>query len=329
MNFGGPARALLTDVHVHLAALPTPENGCRLSPRMLRSPLSRFLAWTQGLPLDDPETANRRYVENLERELSASEKVGRAVLLAMDGVYDAAGRLDETRTDFLICNDQLFAVTEGHPRLLPGVSVNPARRDAIDELERCAEKGAVLVKVLPNAQVFDPADRRFLPFYAALVRLGLPLLSHVGYEFSLIGQDQTMGDPARLTLALEQGVTVIAAHGCSYGLFFREPHFPTMIDLARRYPNLLVDTSALTIPNRVGALYRLRRHPELFERLLFGTDYPLPVLAYPCLGVLDGSGYGQARQAMNRFDRQAVILERLGVGCGAKLPGRLDAASPR
>jgi len=138
------------------------------------------------------------------------------------GVYDGAGRLDEGRTDFLIFNDHVFAVTRGSARLLPGVSVNPSRRDALDELERCAERGAVLVKVLPNTQAFDPADRRFLPFYAALARLRLPLLSHVGYEFSIIGQDQSVGDPGRLRAALDEGVTVIAAHGCSSGLFFRE-----------------------------------------------------------------------------------------------------------
>jgi hypothetical protein len=103
----------LTDVHVHLAALPTADNGCRLSRRMRKSPLSRFLAWTQGLPMDDPQTANRRYVENLERELRASNRVGRAVLLAMDGVYDSAGALDESRTDFLISNDHRL---RGGPR---------------------------------------------------------------------------------------------------------------------------------------------------------------------------------------------------------------------
>jgi hypothetical protein len=319
----------LTDVHVHLAALPTATNGCRLSRRMRKSPLSRFLAWTQGLPLDDAETANRRYVENLERELRASTRVGRAVLLGMDGVYDSAGVLDESRTDFLISNDHVFEVARGHDRFLPGVSINPTRGDALDELERCAEKGAVLVKVLPNAQVFDPADRRLAPFYSALARLRLPLLSHVGYEFSLIGQDQSVGDPARLKAALDEGATVIAAHGCSSGLFIREPHLPTMLDLARRYSNFYVDTSALTIPNRVGALFRLRRHPEIFDRLLFGTDYPLPVWAYPCLGALDVRGYGQALKGKSRFDRQALILERLGVRCGATLPGRLDPASPR
>jgi hypothetical protein len=315
------------DVHVHLAALPAPGNGCRLSRRLLRSPLSKFLAWQQGLPLDDPATANRRYVSNLERELAASTLVGQAVLLGMDGVYDSAGVLDEARTDFLIANDYVFEVTRGSPRLLPGVSVNPARRDAVDEVERCAEKGAVLVKILPNAQAFDPADPRFRPFYSALARLRLPLLSHVGYEFSLIGQDQSVGDPRRLTSALEQGVTVIAAHGCSSGLFFREPHFATMLGLARRYPSFYVDTSALTIPNRVGALLRLRRHPEIFGRLVFGTDYPLPCFAYPCLMTLDVGGFRRAWAAANRFDRHARVLEGLGLPTPTDLPGMVSAAA--
>jgi len=315
------------DVHVHLAALPTPDNGCRLSRRMRRSPLSRFLAWWQGLPLDDPATANRRYVLNLERELARSLMVEQVVLLGMDGIYDPAGALDEARTDFLIANDYVFEVARGNPRLLPGVSVNPSRRDAVDELERCAEKGAVLVKVLPNAQAFDPADRRFLPFYAAMARLGLPLLSHVGYEFSLIGQDQSVGDPGRLTAALEQGVTVIAAHGCSTGLFFHERHFATMLDLVRRHRNFYVDTSALTIPNRVGALLRLRRHPEVWDRLVFGTDYPLPCLAYPCLAAPDFGGYLRARAATNPFDRHARVLECLGLPPRPDISGLL--AGPR
>ncbi len=84
---------MLTDVHVHMAALPTPDNGCLLSKRMRRSPLLRFISWQQDLPLDDPQTANRRYLERLEAKLAASTEVDRAVLLAIDGVYDAQGRL--------------------------------------------------------------------------------------------------------------------------------------------------------------------------------------------------------------------------------------------
>ncbi|MFH2203899.1 MAG: amidohydrolase family protein [Elusimicrobiota bacterium] len=305
------------DVHVHLAAFPTPDNGCRLSRRMRTGPLARLIAFVQNLPLDDPEKANRRYLDCLEQELRASEEVERAVLLAMDGVYDAKGKLDEKRTNFLISNDYLFAVTAARPCFLPGASVNPMRADALDEIDRCADKGAVLIKTLANAQVFNPADSRFTPYFRRLAKRGLPFLSHVGFEFSLIGHDQSVGDVDRLIPALEEGVTVIAAHGCSSGLVLLEKHFRTMCALVRRYPNFYVDLSALTLPNRVGALMRIRRRPELFDRLLFGTDYPLPVFSYPALV---GGGYLHARAAGNRFDRQARVLRSLGLPVDNILP---------
>jgi predicted TIM-barrel fold metal-dependent hydrolase len=235
----------------------------------------------------------------------------------MDGVYDSAGKLDEGRTDFLVANDYLFEVVSAHRRFLAGVSINPARRDSLDELERCSEKGAALVKVLPNAQGFDPAERRFAAFYKRLAGLGMPLLSHTGYEFSLFAQDQSLGDPARLVPVLEEGVTVIAAHGCGSGLFVAGKYFDTMLKLMQRYPNFYVDSSALTLPVRVGTLFKLRQHPEIHQRLVFGTDYPLPCLSYPCLAAFAFDKFIECRRATNRFDRQAHVLNALGISAGA------------
>ena len=162
-----------------------------------------------------------------------------------------------------------------HPdEFLPGVSINPQRRDAVEEVHRCADAGAALVKVLPNAQQFNPADPKYTAFYRALVQRNLPFLSHVGYEFSLIGKDQSVGDPGRLRLALDEGVTVIAAHACSYGLMLYERFLPVLLTFAKQYPNFYADISALTLPNRFRMLLHLRRHPEVHHRLLFGTDYP-------------------------------------------------------
>jgi len=298
------------DVHVHLAALPEGDNGCYISPRMLRSPQFRALFWGLGLDLRRPPIANATYVDRLVSQLDHSERVGRAVLLGMDGVYDEQGNLDLAATDFLISNRYVLDVAKRHlDYFLAGVSINPQREDAVEELERCIEAGAVLVKVLPNTQRFDPSDRRYLPFYRALAKHRLPLLSHVGFEFSLIGKDQSAGDPRRLQVPLDEGVCVIAAHSCSFGLFFPEPYFKVLLEFTRRYPHFYADTSALTLPNRVRTLFLLRRHPELHARLIFGTDYPLPVFSYPALG----RGYTRARRASSSFDRQAVVLETLGI----------------
>ena len=298
------------DVHVHLAALPHGDNGCYISRRMLKSLLSRFFVWRQGLDPARPAVANSTYLERLLGELKRSQKVGRAVLLGMDGVYDERGQLDLAHTDFLISNRYVLQVCGQHPdSFLPGVSINPQRRDAVEELDRCVEEGAVLVKVLPNAQRFDPSERSYAPFYRALAKYRIPLLSHVGYEFALIGKDQSAGDPKRLRVALEEGTCVIAAHSCSYGLGFPEPYFKVLRQLARDYPNFYADTSALTLPNRVRTLFLLRRHPELHDRLIFGTDYPLPVFSYPTMG----RAYRRALKAPSSFDRQALVLESLGI----------------
>ncbi len=300
----------LIDVHVHLAALPAENNGCYISPRMMGSPLFRFFAWKQGLDLSRPSVANSAYLERLLRELERSEKVGKAVLLGMDGVYDEKGQLDLANTDFLISNRYVLELAKRRPdHFLPGVSINPQRKDALDEIEKCVEQGAALVKVLPNVQCFDPADRRYIPFYRALTGYGLPLLSHVGFEFSLIGKDQSAGNPNRLRAPLDEGTRVIAAHSCSYGLGFAEPYFKVFLEMAKHYPNLYADTSALTLPNRARMLFLLRRHPELQERLIFGTDYPLPVFSYPSIG----RGFRKTIKAATPFDRQALVLESLGI----------------
>jgi uncharacterized protein len=301
----------LVDCHVHLAAVPEGDNGCYISPKMLGSPLFRFLMWKQSLSPDRPRESNQKYVNDLLAELRASRHVSKAVLLGMDGVYDQAGRLDREHTDFLIGNDYVLATARAHPdAFLPGVSINPMRRDAIDEVHRCADAGAALVKVLPNAQQFDPGDARHKAFYRALAARRLPLLSHVGYEFSLIGKDQSMGDPNRLRVPLDEGTTVIAAHACSYGLILREKFLPTLRDLAGRYRGFYADVSALTLPNRFRMLLHLRKHPELHPRLLFGTDYPLPVFGFPAWG-------RGAPRSGNRFDRQAVVCGALGIGVGS------------
>lgn len=310
-----PQGKTLIDCHVHLAALPDGDNGCYISAKMLKSPLFRFLLWKHDLEPDQPRDANQKYLADLLTELKASRHVQQAVILGMDGVYDQNGRLNQPHTDFLIGNDYVLKTARAHPNeLLAGVSINPQRRDAIDEVHRCADAGAVLVKVLPNANQFDPANPTYKPFYRALAERRLPFLSHVGYEFSLIGKDQSVGDPNRLRLALDEGATVIAAHACSYGLILYEKFLPTLLDLVQRYPHFYADISALTLPNRIRMLLHLRRYPDVHKRLLFGTDYPLSVFHIAAWGRVAPGTLRKMIQTKNRFDRQVEVCNGLGLG---------------
>ncbi len=309
-----PTKSLI-DCHVHLAALPDDDNGCFISPKLLRSPLFRFLLWKHDLSPTEPREANQRYLDHLLTELRASHHVSQAVLLGMDGFYDQTGLLNRQHTDFLVSNDYVFKAVQAHPDVfLAGPSINPQREDAIDEVHRCADAGAVLIKVLPNAQHFNPADPKYRSFYRALAQRKLPFLSHVGYEFSLIGKDQSLGDPERLRLALDEGVTVIAAHACSYGLMLYEKFFPTLRDLCERYPNFYADISALTQPHRLKMLLHLRHHPELHSRLLFGTDYPLSVFHLAAWGRVGFGRLWNMIRTRNRFDRQVEVCNGLHLG---------------
>ncbi|TKB70347.1 MAG: metal-dependent hydrolase [Nitrospira sp.] len=306
-----PTKSLI-DCHVHLAALPDGDNGCYISPTLLRSPLFRFLLWKQDLSPTEPRKTNQRYLDHLLTELRASHYVSQAVLLGMDGFYDQAGLLNRQHTDFLVSNDYVFKTVQAHPDVfLAGPSINPQRKDAIDEVHRCADAGAVLIKVLPNAQHFNPADPKYILFYRALAQRKLPFLSHVGYEFSLIGKDQSLGDPDRLRLALDEGVTVIAAHACSYGLMLYEKFLPTFQELARRYPHFYADISALTQPHRLKMLLHLRHYPELHSRLLFGTDYPLSVFHLAAWGRVGFGRLWNMIRTRNRFDRQVEVCNGL------------------
>ncbi len=308
-----PSKKII-DCHVHLAALPEGKNGCYVSSKLLRSPLFKFLTWKHGLDVDNPRDANRKYVDDLLNELRQSFYVEKGVLLGMDGVYDDRGTLDQSATEFLVGNEYVLQTAERFPHaFLAGVSINPQRRDAIEELHRCADRGAALVKVLPNAQRFDPANNRYRAFYRAMAQRRIPLLSHVGYEFSLIGKDQSVGDPNRLRTALDEGVPVIAAHACSYGLMFYEKFYPTLLDLVETHSNFYADISALTLPNRLKMLLRLREHPEVHRRLLFGTDYPLSVFHLPAWGRTGMDRLLDIVNTRNRFDRQFKVCESLGV----------------
>lgn len=306
--------ALLTDVHVHLAALPEGDNGCFISPKMLKGPLFKFICWNLGLPVDNPAEANRIYLDKLLKTLGESRHVKQAVVLAMDGVYDKQGDFDAKGTEFLISNKYVLNIAHRYPEILKaGVSINPQRRDALEELERCHQAGAQLVKVLPNSQQFDPANPAYLPFYRALAQYKMPLLSHVGFEFALWGKDQSVGDPAKLRPALEQGVTVIAAHGVSFGVFFYEKYWDTFLGLAREFPHFYWDASALSLPNRARMLLKIRRHPELHPRMVFGTDYPLPSYAYPALLAGKPGAYLRLLRTRNPFDRHVELLRALGI----------------
>jgi predicted TIM-barrel fold metal-dependent hydrolase len=302
------------DLHVHAVSFGSAATGCRISETLHRRLSVRLLKWLYGIGqrMRSAE-ADGVLQAAYRREIHGPGAVDHAVLLALDAVYDEAGRRDEARTHLYVPNEYVEALARTDPRILPGASVHPDRPDALDELDRCVAAGAVLVKWLPNTQGINPALARHRPFFRKLAALGLPLLSHTGMEYSLTPLVQPWGSPTLLRTALDEGVTVIAAHGGGADLCTRGRYYRPFLALLRIYPNLYADTAALTLPPRFPYLTRLLREEGIMERLVHGSDFPLPTTPWSFLGRMSLREIRRLHRIPQAMARDLAIKRALGL----------------
>lgn len=287
-----PARPMI-DVHVHALGLGQNGDGTFVNPEKLsaRHPLKRLETglYLKATGVKGLDHFDRDYVEVLLSRARAFPRPVRIHLLAMDRAYKADGTPDSIRTEFHVPNAYVLDLAAQHPDLItPVISIHPARKDAIQELEACVVRGARLMKWLPNAQAIDPANPAFDAFYRRMKELGVVLLTHAGEEKAVaVKGAQALGNPLRLRRPLDLGVAVIVAHCASLGRNedldhpgTSAPNFELFLRLMNdpRYQGRLFgDLSAITQINRLPApLQYLMAHPEFDGRLLNGSDYPLP-----------------------------------------------------
>jgi mannonate dehydratase len=240
----------------------------------------------------DVELGPRTEAEYVERIVDLAKGFphpARLFVLAMDRTYREDGTVDPDRTDFHVPNEWAFEVARRHPELfVPVISVHPYRPDAIRELERWADEGCRFVKWIPNAMRIDPADVRIEPFYRSMERLGLTLLTHTGLELAVdAGDAQGFGNPLLLRKPLDLGVRVVAFHSASLGEFedLDDPDrkevsgFDLLVRMLENpaYDGLLFgEISAMTFYNHLDEpLRKLLARPELHDRFVHGSDYPL------------------------------------------------------
>lgn len=264
------------DMHVHIVGNGSGGTGCWLRVRGWHRPLAAIMVRHIGLPPGAMEgDLDTLYVERLIRLVRGSS-LGAAVILAHDDVYDEHGRVMEGVGSFFVPNDYVLNLATWHREFLPAVSIHPARPDAMEELDRCLANGAVMMKCLPNCQNINCNDRRFTRFWERMAEAKLPLLAHTGDEHTLPIVRKDFADPRILTLPLECGVTVIAAHcGTKSGLFTPE-YFHVFSQMTQRFPNFYGDTSAFNTPIRGRHTPKCRQEP-LVSRIVNGSDFPVPV----------------------------------------------------
>lgn len=266
----------VVDLHVHTAGIGAGNSGCRISQQLRQSRKFGIYLQAFGTTLAEVEReGDAILIRRIAEKVSSSRHVQAAVVLAMDGVVDAQGRFDETRTEVMVPNEFVAREVARYPNLRFGASIHPYRTNALDQLNWAAQHGAVLVKWIPSIMLIDPADPRLVPFYTRMRDLGLPLLTHAGQERSFTWADDALADPVRLRLPLSLGVTVIAAHVAATGANEGEPDLDRLARLMGEYPNLYSEISSLTQLNRLGYLEEALSRPEFAGRLCYGSDFPL------------------------------------------------------
>ncbi|MBE0598891.1 MAG: amidohydrolase family protein [Desulfuromonadales bacterium] len=306
----------IIDLHVHVAGIGAGASGCHVSPRLLRN--WRYGIYLRAFGVTVGELARQGdalVVRRVAETIAASQWVAGGVLLALDGVVDSRGELDLERTEVYVPN-RFVRAAASYPQLFYGASVNPLRHDALARLEQAAADGAVLIKWLPAIQQIDPADPRCTPFYRRLGELGLPLLVHTGAERSFTTSHPELGDPQRLRLPLELGVTVIAAHAATTGRSQGEDNMLRLLAMLPVYPHLYTDISSLTQLNKLRYLPRLLRRTEVHDRLLYGTDFPLIntrlVSPWYFPFALTASQRREIARLTNPWDRDVALKAALG-----------------
>ncbi len=263
-------------MHTHVACLEEGDNECYMSPEFQDSFKFGIYLSSFGTSLEEiREKGSVVTVENLYQAIKSSKYTKRAVVLALDAVYDKGGVWNKELTPIKVSNKFVYENIKDKPELIFGASVHPFRKDALQKLDYWAARGAKLIKWIPSLHRIDPSDKGLVPFYLKMKSLGLILISHTGDENAFGEVDDSLADPKKLVLPLELGLKVIAAHVAITGERDGESNFQRLRPLLLKYDSLYADISSMAQVNHYGAPSLVFEDKEIAHKLLFGSDYPL------------------------------------------------------
>ena len=283
------------DCHAHLLGLGESGGGAWVTPKM--QSMLRIKLYAQYRFYLNASCVNpaRKNVDGdfLTRLLALMEDFPtgyRAMVMAFDRTHSEEGKPLIEKSAFYLPNQYAGDIAARNPaRFMWTASIHPYRHDAVAALAEAVNMGAVAIKWLPPAMGIDPASASCDPFYEALVKHQLPLITHGGEEKAVEGAHQpAFGNVLKLRRPLEHGVRVVVAHCASLGRdtdIDKGPRGPK-VDCFELFERLMAirefegrlfgDISALPQTNRMAYLERILKHREWAGRLGNGSDYPLP-----------------------------------------------------
>ena len=302
------------DGHVHFVGDGSNGSGCCLRSNTLLDRIVEPIVKAQAGILQSSKElgVDQAYEEKLIQLIDQST-LDAVLLLAMDYPYDEDGNCLKEKAKFYVPNNHVLSLAKKYAQIIPACSIHPARKNAIEELERCAEQGAKVLKLLPNCHNVDCSNTRYRSFWEKLSELGLPFLAHTGGEFSVPVLNAKFADPRILQLPLECGVTVIAAHGAGKSGLWDPDYTADLIKMMDEFTNLFTDNSALASPNRWRTIPALL-DPKIQSRVIHGSDFPIPSGGLgPWIGnLLSRADYSKSRKIKNPLERDIFIKKVVG-----------------
>ncbi len=300
------------DCHVHLVGNGLKGGGCWLKMSGWHRMMGGLMAKMVAMPISFlHEDFDEVYVARIVEMLQTSS-LDYALLLAQDEVYHEDGSKRRFGS-FHVPNEYLFSICERHPEFLPAVSVHPARRDALEELDRCLKRGARALKLLPNCLNVNCSLPQYDVFWEMMAAAGLPMLAHTGGEMTVPVANALYQDPEYLRRPLEIGVKVIAAHAASRSAIFDRDYFDHLVKMMEEFPQLYADTSALNTPFRSAVFDKIVKC-GFQDRFIHGSDYPVPVGAWytRMRGLIDGKSRAEAAKIENLLERDFFLKQAIG-----------------
>ena len=203
-------------------------------------------------------------------------------------VSDLLSRMKDNNIDYTVIanfaprksiektNEWTLAICREYSALIPLVSVHPGM--PANQVRLYFEAGAKGIKMHTGIQDFEPADSGLEHIYSLCENMNIPITFHCGETSRVHMNDYSEMSHILPVVEAHPGIPFILTH-----LAAGNPE--TVLEIARRYPNALFDTS-ITFTGE-HCIYRIHDNTwedddqaaALFreigcDRITFGTDYP-------------------------------------------------------
>lgn len=293
----------LVDYHVHIVGLSPKLYGTFVNKgwqSFFSDPQGyiQFSVYKTASAIDDEEKADAQYMERLSKLIKYQPGKGQYGIMAFDYFHTKNGHADEEMTTFRVPNAYAYMLAEGNKeQFFPIISIHPYREDALRDLQFYADKGIRYIKWLPNSMGINPSSKEksqeLTAFYQIMKDNNMVLISHTGDEKATHAEAyQHLGNPAYLKMPLDMGVKVVMAHVASLGKCKDievksgackqgEAYIDIAIEMMKqnKYKDILfADISAITQYNRQHNISKIILETEIHDRLINGSDYPLPAV---------------------------------------------------